>query len=297
MTPFAAQDRDRPVRIGALYRYPIKSARGQELQRATLCDSGFMHDREWLVVDQRDVFVTQREQPRLALLRVVLRAAAAGAPGLALDAPGMPTLELAPDAFRDRRTVRIWRDDVQALDAGDEAARWLSEWLGAPFRLVRFASGNLRLSSNEWTQGVAAPNQFSDGYPILVLDRASIADLCLRVGHALPVNRFRPNLLLEGLEPYDEDRIAELQCGPVRLRLVKPCTRCVITTTDQERGVRTGDEPLRTLHGYRYNQALKGVMFGQNAIIDDGVGAQLEVGAAMQVTWRAPPAQQSDHQS
>ena len=145
MTLFAGQDRDSPVRIAALYRYPIKSARGQELQSATLCDSGFTHDREWLVVDQRDVFVTQREQPRLALLRVALREAAAGAPGLALDAPGMPTLDLASAAFRDRRTVRIWRDDVQALDAGDEGARWLSEWLGATFRLVRFGNSQSSL--------------------------------------------------------------------------------------------------------------------------------------------------------
>lgn len=275
-----------PARIAALFRYPIKSARGHELQSVTLCDTGFAHDREWLLVDQRDVFVTQREQPRLALLRVALREETAGPPALALDAPGMPPLDLPHDAFRDRRTVRIWRDEVQGLDAGDEASRWLSEWLGATFRLVRFAPGNRRLSSSEWTQGVAAPNQFSDGYPILILSRASIADLSLRVGSDLPVNRFRPNLLLDGLEPYDEDRIDELQCGPVRLRLVKPCTRCVITTTDQERGVRTGDEPLRTLHHYRHNRALQGVMFGQNAIIVAGVGAQLRVGDPLELTWR-----------
>lgn len=275
-----------PVRIAALYRYPVKSARGHALPSVTLSDTGFTHDREWLLVDERDVFVTQREQPRLALLRVGLREAAAGPPGLALDAPGMPTLDLSADAFRDRRAVRIWRDQVQGLDAGDAASRWLSEWLGAPFRLVRFAPGNRRLSSSEWTHGVAAPNQFSDGYPILVLSSASIADLSRRVGSDLPVNRFRPNLLVNGLEPYDEDRIEELRCGPVRLRLVKPCTRCVITTTDQERGVRTGDEPLRTLHGYRHNRALQGVMFGQNAIIVAGVGARLHVGDRLELTWR-----------
>jgi uncharacterized protein YcbX len=277
------------AQIAALYRYPIKSARGQPLQSVTLVPTGFMHDREWMVVDQRGVFITQREQPRLALLLATLREHGDATPALGLDASGLPTLNLVPDDFRERRTVRVWRDEVQALDAGDAASRWLSDWLGITCRLVRFAPDSRRLSSMEWTQGVPAPNQFSDGYPILVLSRASIADLSQRVGSELPVNRFRPNLLLEGLQPYDEDRIHELQCGPVRLRLVKPCARCVITTTDQDRGERSGDEPLRTLRGYRHDRALQGLLFGQNAIIVEGVGARLQVGTAMQVTWRAAP--------
>ena len=277
------------ARIAALYRYPVKSACGQLLENATLEATGLAHDREWMIVDHRGVFVTQREQPRLALLRVTLHESGGVPMGLTLDAPDAPALHLPLADFSQPRTVRVWRDEVQALDAGDAAARWMSAWLGATFRLVRFAPGNRRLSSMEWTQGVPAPNQFSDGYPILVLSRASIADLSRRVGTDLPVNRFRPNLLLEGLQPYDEDRIQELRCGDVQLRLVKPCERCAITTTDQERGERSGDEPLRTLRGYRHDRALQGVLFGQNAIVIAGVGARLQVGADMQVTWRMAP--------
>lgn len=277
------------ARIAALYRYPVKSARGQQLERATIEATGLAHDREWMIVDDRAVFVTQREQPRLALLGVTLHESGGVTTGLTLEAPDAPTLHLTTADFTEPRTVRVWRDEVHALDAGDAAAGWISAWLGAAFRLVRFAPGNQRLSSMEWTGGVAAPNQFSDGYPILVLSRASIADLSRRVGTELRVNRFRPNLLLDGLQAYDEDRIQELKCGDIRLRLVKPCARCAITTTDQQRGERSGDEPLRTLRGYRHDRALQGVLFGQNAIViaGAGAGARLQVGVEMEVTWRA----------
>ena len=144
-------------------------------------------------------------------------------------------------------------------------------------RLVRFDPGAPRVCSPEWTPGAHAVTEFSDGFPILVISRASLADLNARLPQALPMERFRPNVVIDGVKAYDEDRIHELRAGPVTLRIVKPCTRCSITTTDQQRGAVDGAEPLQTLKEYRYDSKLRGVMFGQNAIIVDGVGGTCRV--------------------
>jgi uncharacterized protein YcbX len=128
--------------------------------------------------------------------------------------------------------------------------------------------------------------EFSDGYPILVISRASLDDLNSRLPQALPMERFRPNVVIDGVEAYDEDRMHELRSGPVTLRIVKPCVRCSITTTDQRRGAVDGVEPIRTLKEYRHDAALRGVTFGQNAIIVAGVGERLSVGQVFDITWK-----------
>lgn len=261
------------ARIAGLFCYPLKSARGLSLQSARLHATGIEHDREWLIVDARGHFVTQREQPRLATLQVRLLP-----DQLQLDAPGQPALTVPMDAGGERCRVRIWRDECAAIDGGDAAAHWLSEWLGARVRLVRFDRAQPRFSNRDWTGGIAAPNLFSDGYPLLVLGQASLDDLALRAGQRFAVERFRPNLLLEGLDAYAEDCISELSIGAARLRLVKPCTRCIITTTDPQTGTRDGDEPLRTLRSYRHDARLQGVTFAQNAIVVAGSGESLAVG-------------------
>jgi hypothetical protein len=271
----------RDVRIAGLYRYPVKSARGEALASARLAATGLEHDREWLVVDDRGIFQTQRERPRLATLSV-----ATDGETWTMSAPGQPALRLPREFAGDACRVRIWRDRCAAIDAGDAAASWLSAWLGGTCRLVRFDPAERRLSSREWTGDVAALNQFSDGFPVLVLGNASLADLAARAGRPFPVERFRPNLVLDGLDAYGEDRIDELAVGAVRLRLVKPCTRCVITATDQACGERDGEEPLRTLRSYRYDARLQGVTFAQNAVIVAGIGATLAVGDRCVVTLR-----------
>ena len=270
------------IRIAALYRYPLKSARGESLSSARLVVTGIEHDREWLIVDRNGLFQTQRVLPQLATLQVTL-----SGERWQLDAPGQPALSLARAFDGEPCRVRIWNDECQAVDAGTAAAGWLSRWLGGDYRLVRFADGTRRTSSREWTGDIAAPNQFTDGFPLLVLGRASLDDLAARAGRHFPVERFRPNLLLDGLAPYEEDRIETLVIGGVQLRLVKPCTRCVITTTDQARGERDGEEPLRTLRTYRHDRALKGVVLAQNAVIASGVGATLKVGDACDAHYRA----------
>jgi len=269
------------ARLASLHVYPLKSARGLSQRTARLHGTGLQHDREWLIVDARGRFVTQREQPRLATLQVLLPP-----DRIQLVVPGRPALDLPRTHDGATRRVQVWRDDCAAIDAGDEAAQWLSEWLGDTFRLVRFDRSQPRLSSRDWTGGIEAPNLFADGFPLLVLSQASLDDLAARAGRRFSLDRFRPNLLLDGLEAYAEDRIEELSIGVVRLRLVKPCTRCVITTTDPHSGTRDGDEPLRTLRSYRHDARLQGVTFGQNAIVLEGAGSLLAVGQTVSWTLR-----------
>ncbi|MET0292787.1 MAG: MOSC N-terminal beta barrel domain-containing protein [Steroidobacteraceae bacterium] len=259
--------------VGSLAVHPVKSCAGFSASRVTLAANGFAHDREWVVVDPRDHFLTQRDLPRMALLGTRITSH-----HLQLDALGAESLLVPLDHEGDSRVVTVWRAACPAFDAGDAAAEWLSAFLGRPVRLMRFDARHPRLSNADWTGDIAAPNFFPDGYPILVLSRASVDDLGRRVGRPLPLERFRANVVLDGVEAYAEDGIREIDIGEVTLRLVKPCTRCVITTTDQTTGERDGDEPLRTLKTYRHDRALRGVVFGVNAVIVRGQGHAIEIG-------------------
>lgn len=265
------------ITIAALFVYPVKSCRGIALERAELTATGLRHDREWMVTTLAGRFLTQRELPQLALI-----VPAIDAHSLRLAAPGAGELvvPLEPGgAEGDVREVTVWRDQCLARDEGEAAAAWLSGVLGRDVRLVRFDPARSRRTEPEWSQGLDGKSFFADGYPVLVLSRASLDDLNSRLPRALPVDRFRPNVLIDGCTPYAEDRIGSLAAGPVKLRLVKPCTRCVITTTNQATGVLEGDEPLRTLKTYRYDRDLRGVAFAMNAIVEAGVGETLAVGA------------------
>ena len=275
------------VRIASLHCYPLKSAHAVDLEQARLTRSGIAQDRRWMVVTPAGRFQTQRELPRLALIRPSLSAGT-----LILGAPGHTPLLLplaaggrAPTAASARRVI-IWKDACSGLDEGDEAARWLAAVLGRSVRLVRFDDRQARLAPRQWSGAIAARTRFSDGFPLLVLAEASLAELNTRLTRALPMNRFRPNLVLEGLAPYDEDRIHELYDAHVCLRLVKPCARCVITTTDQDSAERDGEEPLRTLRTFRYDAQLQGVTFGVNALIVRGTHASLRCGQRLQVRWK-----------
>jgi len=253
------------ARIESLHVYPVKSCAGIAVEQPLLGATGLQHDREWVIVDPRDHFLTQRDEPRLALVRTTIETA-----HLRLEAPDREPLRLALDHGGEPRVVTVWRSQNPSFDAGDAAAAWFSSFLARPVRLVRFDPAHRRLSNREWTGEIEAPNFFSDGYPILVLSRASLADLNGRLGRELDMARFRPNLVLDGVEPYAEDRIRDIDAGDVVLRLVKPCTRCIITTTDQATGARDGEEPLRTLKSYRFDRQLRGIAFGMNAVIVRG---------------------------
>jgi uncharacterized protein len=264
--------------LAGLYIYPVKSAAGMACSEAVLSAHGLRHDREWMVVDAAGRFVTQRNEARLALLATSI---ADGKLRLSSPAGVGPALDLEHEG--ERRQVQVWNASVPAFDAGLEVAEFLADWLGRPLRLVRFDASHRRLSNQDWTAEREVPTLFSDGYPMLVLSRASIGDLASRVGHDLPVQRFRPNILLDGVPAYAEDAAAELAMGEVRIALTKACTRCVITTIDHVTGMPTGDEPLRTLKSYRHDAALRGVVFGRNAYATAGVGGTLRSGDAVQL--------------
>jgi uncharacterized protein YcbX len=267
--------------ITALHVYPVKSCRGIALASARIDPAGLAGDRHWMLVRPSGRFVTQRELPRLALIGTVLDAVS-----LTLSAPGMAPLAVLRDSGGDARAVTVWKFTGRGIDCGEAAARWCSEFLDTPLRLVAFDPELPRECSPEWTPGARAVTEFSDGFPMLVISRASLADLNSRLPRALPMERFRPNIVIDGVAAYDEDRIHELRADGVALRLVKPCARCAITTTDQVKGERDGEEPLATLKTYRFDPALRGVMFGQNAIAARGIGTELRVGQSLEIAWK-----------
>jgi len=275
-------------RITALTVYPVKGCRGITLTRASTMVTGLAHshlrDREWMVVDRRGHFVTQREYPRLALIQPDLAGDA-----LRLSVDGAAALDVPLVASGVSRDVVVWRFGARAFDQGEAAAAWLSGFLRADVRLVRFDTGSPRRCNPDYVADSGAHTLFSDGYPILVIGAASLDDLNARLAakgaSALPMNRFRPNVVVTGLPPYEEDHLDTLTSGEVTLRLVKPCTRCQVTTTDQTTA-RVGIEPLPTLSTYRRNDALAGVTFGMNAIVVAGAGRSLAVDAPVAVEYR-----------
>jgi uncharacterized protein YcbX len=266
--------------ITALNVYPVKSCRGIALTQGRLTATGFEHDREWLIITPEGRFLTQRERPLLAQIETALTR-----DQLVLRKPNGAELALPLDLTGPELEVTIWKDRCGAFDAGDHAANWLTEHLGKPARLVRFDQRRKRPCEAEWTQGVEAYSQFSDAYPWLLISQASLDELNTRLKQPLPMNRFRPNIVVDGLAPFGEDEVNEFIAGDVRLRAVKPCTRCAITTTDQITGERTTEEPLKTLKEFRFDRGLRGVTFGQNMILVSGLGHELKVGQRLEVTW------------
>jgi uncharacterized protein YcbX len=261
--------------LTGLWIYPVKSCRGIDMTDAVLTPHGFVHDREWMVVRPDGRFVTQREEPRLALVETDLRPDA-----LVLRAPALEALEVPfQSPSRTRHPATVWGDTVSARDEGARAAGWLGEFLEGEFRLVRWDETQRRPTDPNWTANTPGEAHFADAYPYLVLGEETLTDLNerLRPCPALPVDRFRTNLLITGLGVAGEDLTSALKSGDVEFRMVKPCTRCVMTTTDQQTGVR-GSEPLRTLAGYRRDPRFSAPVFGQNAVLVRGAGRALRVG-------------------
>lgn len=277
------------ARIAQLFVYPVKSCAGVALQDAVLTETGLDLDRAWMVVDAGGNFVSQREQPRMALILPRLRHY-----DLVLRAPGMLALHLQIDTVEAACKVRVWDDEVPAYDMGELAAQWFSTFLapdtahGAPwpYRLVRFDPEHRRLSNLRWTGGVEAPNQFSDGYPLLVTSTASLDGLnrrLLAAGQAaVGMERFRPNIVLEGPDEHDEDRLDTMHIttdgGTVALRPVKPCPRCPIPNIDPLTAT-SSPEVGDTLQTYRQDARVDGaITFGMNAIVVSGQDLTLRVG-------------------
>ena len=263
----------RAVQLSGLFTYPIKACGGISLQQADVVERGLAFDRRYMLVDRLDTFVTQREVSRLSLTSVAFDGAS-----IVVSAPGQQDLalprELSPQAGFERQVYQVWRDFGHAL-AHPEGSRWFSEFLNDDVRLVYMADAERRAVNPKR----ARPGDilsFADGYPMLLISEASLADLNQRLEAPLEMRRFRPNLVISGCTPYAEDGFAELSIGAVRFRGVKRCERCVVTTIDPKTGER-GKEPLRTLSHYRREDGK--VWFGMN-LIHDGSGT-LRLGDAV----------------
>ncbi len=265
------------MRLSKLHVYPVKSCRGFAAPRWPLDSYGLRHDRAWMAVDQSGRFLTQREWPRLAQIAATIEDQR-----VVLTAPGLPPLTLpAAGADAGDVEVEVWRHVGPAIDGGDQAAQWIATHLGIASRLVAIARGHRRAVDRGWFAGEAHA-AFSDGYPLLLLSEASLDDLNARLAQPLPMERFRPNLVVAGAAPYEEDLWKRIRIGDVELDVVTPCSRCVIPSTDQVTGERGGKEPLQTLATYRKTEL--GVVFGQNVV--HRTNGVLEVGAPVEVLER-----------
>ena len=263
--------------IASLHIYPVKSCRGIDVASARLTPTGLEWDRRWMIVDGKGRFVTQREHAKLATITTAIADSR-----LELSAEGHSTLTVDTHAGGGKGPVRIWKDDCIGIDAGDEAAAWLFRVLGGNYRLVRLDERVPRLANPEYAGPTPQPVAFTDGYPVLMISRESLAELNSRLPKPVPMARFRPNVVIEGVAPYAEDAMIRFRFGNIVLRGVKHCTRCSITTTDQKNGSRDPrQEPLRTLKTYRHDRKLHGVTFGQNCVLAEGVGETLAVGAPL----------------
>lgn len=273
-----------PITISALNIYPVKSCGGISLHSAMLDARGFAHDREWMIVqdddEERGMFLTQRELPELALIQPALSDET-----LTLCAPTMPDLVVPLAHNPDARTlpVVVWRDTCIGVDEGDAAAAWVSAHLGLAARLVRMQPGFVRPVDPTYAR-TPAQTGFADGYPLLVISEASLADLNARLAERgkapVPMARFRPNIVVSGCDGYAEDGWTRISIGGVPMDCVKTCARCVTTTVDPATAtIPDAQEPLATLATYR--KISRGVIFGQN-VVHRGLG-RLSVGDGVDV--------------
>ncbi|MGZ5187115.1 MAG: MOSC domain-containing protein [Caldimonas sp.] len=280
---------DIPVSIDSVHVHPVKSCAGTAPAEASLVETGFDLDRAWMVVDAAGEFVTQRELPRMALIQPTLKREE-----MILRAPGMLALHVALDRVEAPCRVRVWNDTVPAFDMGPLCAQWFSDFLGRPLRLARFDPDHRRLANRQWTGTIEAETAFQDGYPLLVASSASLAEVNRRLAlagePAVTMARFRPNLVLGGLDAHGEDHLDEVAfdtpAGPVQLKMVKPCSRCPIPDVDPASGV-AGHAVGDVLAQYRADRRLEGaITFGMNAVIVDGIDRSLRPGLSGRASYR-----------
>lgn len=260
--------------VSGLWRYPVKSLRGMACERLRIGTRGPEMDRQWMLVDSDGRFLTQRQLPRMALVDVALNP-----DGLVLNAPGMAALQLPLEGQGGATvSVTVWSDTCEGEPVGAVADRWLSEFLDVDCRLVRFPDTARRQVDTHF----ARPGDqvgFADGFPLLLITRASVDALNERLETPVDMRRFRPNLVVDGATPHAEDRWRRLRIGELEFEVVKPCSRCPIPGIDPDTGERAA-EVLQVLATYRRREDNK-VYFGQN-VLHRGTG-ELHVGQAVEV--------------
>lgn len=270
--------------ISQMFIYPVKSCAGIEVSEALLHNTGLAYDREWMIVDQDGQFVTQRQIPHMVWISPRLTADA-----LYLSAPEHPEVRIPLVTSGSPRQVTVWRDTLIGDDMGDEVAVWLDAFLSVPgkqYRLIRFSPQSTRISAKEWTGDLVAQNMFSDGFALLVVTQRALEvfnERLMERGHD-PVDmlRFRPNLVLEGLDAHAEDELANMMLhtasGLIDLKLVKPCGRCPIPNIDPYTAT-SAPEVMETLATYRrLSRMHDAICFGMNGIVLTGAGQMIRVG-------------------
>lgn len=247
------------ITLAAMHVYPIKSCAGVEVAEWEVDKFGLRHDRRWMVITAEGEFLTQREVPVLATVRTRM------APiHLRVSAPEMAELVLPLEPVGGRPVVtKVWDDTVRVVAPDPKADEWFSQVVGRQCQLVYMPSDYVREVDHSFAPD-GGRTGLADGYPFLLVGESSLADLNQRLDIALPMNRFRPNLVVRGSAPWAEDEWASFTMGSIPMKGVKLCARCVVTTTDQATGQRDGPEPLRELAQFR--RWPRGVMFGQNVV-------------------------------
>lgn len=270
------------MRVASLHLYPVKALKGVDVAEAFVEERGLAHDRRWMIVDAAGRFISQREHPELATVTATL------APGgLRLAHGGDEIIVPLPPLSPAPLPVTLWKQSIEGYPTAPEADAWLGKVIGAPCRLVY--QGDLRRPVAPQFGGGEA--SYADGFPLLVTLTESLDDLNKRMGMPLPMDRFRPNIVIEGAPSWAEDGWKTLRIGDAVIEFVKPCTRCVVTTTDQRTGERRGNEPLNTLKSFRFlrTPGVTGVAFGQNALVR--AAGWIRIGAPMDIlATQAPPA-------
>jgi uncharacterized protein len=247
------------VTLSNLTYYPIKACRGFDVPESKVELMGLAEDRRMMVVTPEGEFLTQREHAKLALITPTLKNGS-----VTLSAPNFDSIHFTIQKSGTPTRVNIWKSKgVSAIDQGNESAQWLSDWLGASVRLVHVDEKFKRKLNPEYAVSDDDRTGFADGYPILIISEASLQDLNSKLDTALPMNRFRPNIVVKNCEPFAEDTWKRIRIGNVEMALVKPCPRCEVTTIDKET-LERDKEPLKTLAAYRKQKG--GAMFGMNVI-------------------------------
>ena len=250
------------LKVSALFIYPIKACRGIEVQAFRLDALGPQLDRRFMLVDEQGTFISQRQEPRLSQVVPSLSPTA-----LLVKAPGMSTLKLPLSLRDDGRVteIKVWKHTGPAIEADVTVHDWFSDWLQRPVRLVYMPYAQLRRVDPQHAPEEAYTS-FTDGYPELLVSQASVDDLGRRAQMQLSLERFRPNIVVSGCEAYAEDSWKKIRIGEVPFDVVKPCSRCVVTTIEPATS-EAGKEPLATLASYRKVDGK--AVFGQNCVHRD----------------------------
>jgi len=269
---------DSTIELTDIFIYPVKSLRGLRLEEAALEHGRLVGDRHWLLIDERGAFMHQRDYPQMTRVQPTLTDG-----GIAVARAGMPMLQIdrpVPTAADRVRHVRLWRRRAPVVHVSRDADAWFTQALGVPCQLMAFVPevGALDVPSYE------VHSALQDATPFHLTTVESLGDLNARMAAPIPMNRFRPNLVVRGAEPYEEDRWKTIAIGETTLRWIKPCTRCVATTTDQETGERGSRDPLFTLA--RYRRLGPEVVFG-HYLVADSWGPRLRVGDRVEVVQTA----------